>query len=93
MHPQAQRFLFSHVPSPKKTSKAFFISASVLAPWTVTRQAPLSMGCPRQEDWSGSPFSSPGHLPDPGIEPGSPALQVNSLLSESPGEDFAPELL
>ena len=36
--------------------------------WTVARQAPLSMGFPRQEDWSGLPFLSPGDLPNPGIE-------------------------
>ena len=40
-----------------------------VTPWTVARQAPLSMGFPRQEDWSGLPFPPPGHLPDPGIEP------------------------
>ena len=45
-------------------------------------QAPLSMGCYRQEYWSGLPFPSPGDLPDPGIEPTSPALQVDSLLTE-----------
>ena len=38
-------------------------------PWTVACQAPLSMGFPRQESWSGSPFPSPGDLPDPGSEP------------------------
>ena len=43
-------------------------------PWTVAHQAPLSMGFPRQEDWIGLPFPSPGELPDPGIEPLSPAL-------------------
>ena len=41
--------------------------------WTVACQAPLSMGFSRQEYWSGLPFSSPGDLPNPGIEPGSPA--------------------
>ena len=54
--------------------------------WTVARQAPLSMGFPRQEYWSGLPFPSPGDLPDPGIEPGSPSLQADSLLSEPPGK-------
>ena len=39
--------------------------------WTVAHQAPLSMGFSRQEYWSGLPFSSPGDLPDPGIEPAS----------------------
>ena len=47
-------------------------------------QAPLSMGFPRQEYWSELPFPSPGDLPDRGIKPGSPVLQVNSLLSEPP---------
>ena len=44
--------------------------------WTVAHQAPLSMGFPRQEYWSGLPFPSPGDLPDPGIKPGSPATEV-----------------
>ena len=55
-------------------------------PWTVAHQAPLSMGLSRQEYWSGLPFPSPGDLPNPGIEPGSPALQVISLPSEPPGK-------
>ena len=54
--------------------------------WTVACQTPLSMGFPRQEYWSGLPFPSPGLLPDPGIEPGSPALQADSLASEPPGK-------
>ena len=45
-----------------------------MTPWTVAHQAPLSMGFLRQESWSGLPFPSPGDLPDPGIEPVSPAL-------------------
>ena len=49
-----------------------------VTPWTVAHQAPLSMGFPRQEYWSGEPFPSQGGLPDPVIEPGSPALQVDS---------------
>ena len=53
---------------------------------TVAYQAPLSMGLSRQEYWSGLPFPSPGHLPNPGIKPRSPALQVASLLSEPPGK-------
>ena len=43
-------------------------------PWTVAHQAPLSKGFPRQQNWSGLPFSPPGDLPDPGIKPASPAL-------------------
>ena len=53
-------------------------------PWTVAHQAPLSMGFSRQEYWNGLPFPSPANLPDPGIEPRSPALQADSLPSELP---------
>ena len=53
-----------------------------VTPWTVAYQAPLSMGFSRQEYWSGLPFPSPGDLPDPGIEPGSPVLQADVLPSE-----------
>ena len=59
-------------------------------PWTVARQAPLSMGFSRQEYWSGLPFPSPGHLPDPGIEPRSPALEADALTSEPPGKPICP---
>ena len=45
----------------------------------------LSMGFSRQEYWSGLPFPSPGDLPDPGIEPESPALEANSSTSEPSG--------
>ena len=53
-------------------------------PWTVAHQAPLSMEFSRQEYWSGLSFPSPGDLPVPGIKPGSPALQADSLPSEPP---------
>ena len=56
------------------------------APWTVAHQASLSMGFSRQEYWNGLPFPSPGDLPDPGMEPGSPALQAESLLTEPTGK-------
>ena len=54
-------------------------------PWTAAYQAPPSMGFSRQECWSGLPFPSPGNLLDPGIEPGSPALQVDSLPTSCEG--------
>ena len=54
--------------------------------WTVAYQASLSMGFSRQEYWSGLPFPSPGDLPDPGIKPGSPALEADALTSEPPGK-------
>ena len=52
---------------------------TLVTPWTIACWAPLSMGFPRQEFWSGLLFPSPGDLPDPGIEPTFPALQVDSL--------------
>ena len=55
-------------------------------PWAVARQAPLSMGFSRQGYWSGLPCPPPGDLPDPGMEPGSPALQADSLPFTPPGE-------
>ena len=55
-------------------------------PWTAVHQAPLSMGFSRQEHWNVLPCPSPGDLPDPGIKPGSPELQADSLLSELPGK-------
>ena len=57
-----------------------------MSPWTVAHQAPLSMEFSRQEYWSGWPFPPPGDLPDSGVEPGSLAMQADSLPSESPGK-------
>ena len=51
---------------------------TLATPWTVTRQASLSMGFPRQESWNGLPFPPPGDLPDPGIRPASLALAGSS---------------
>ena len=56
-----------------------------VTPWTSARQAHPSMGFSRQEYWSGLPYPSPGDLPDPGIEPRSPALRADLLPSEPPG--------
>ena len=64
-----------------------------MTPWTVAHQAPLSMGFSRQEYWSGLPFPSPGDLPNPGIEPGSPALQADSLPTEPLGKPFKLQVL
>ena len=54
-------------------------------PWTIARQAPLSKGFCRQEHWNGLSFPSPGDLPILGVEPRSPALQADSLLTELRG--------
>ena len=59
---------------------------TLATPWTVAHQPPLSMGFPKKEYWSGLPFLSPGDLPDPGIEPGSPASEADALTSEPPGK-------
>ena len=61
----------------------FFLAYFTLG---LPHQAPLSMGFSRQEYWSGLPFPSPGDLPDPGIEPRSPALQADALTSEPSGK-------
>ena len=55
-------------------------------PWTAAHQAPPSMGFSRHEYWSGLPLPSPGDLPDPGNEPGFPALEADALTSEPPGK-------
>ena len=58
------------------------MSDSFVTPWTVARQAPLSLGFPRQEYWSGLPFLSPGDLPDPRVEPVPPALAGKFFTTE-----------
>ena len=60
--------------------------------WTVAYQASLSMGCSRQEYWSGLPFPSPGNLPDPGIKSGFPVLQADTLPSEPPGKHWLKQI-
>ena len=59
------------------------VSDTLVTPWTVAHQAPLSMGFPRQEYWSRVPLPSPGDLSDPGIEPKSPAL-ADSFFTPEP---------
>ena len=71
----------------KRTSGGVLVAQSCptpATPWTVAHQAPRSMGFFSQEYWSGLPFPSPGDLPDPGIEPGSPEFQADALTSEPP---------
>ena len=61
---------------------------TLVTPWTAAHQAPLCMELSRQESWSGLPFPSPGDPPNPGIKPGSCALQVDSLPIELLGIDI-----
>ena len=67
------------------------VSDSFVTPRTVARQAPLSMGFSRQEDWSGLSFPPPGDLPDPGIKLRSPALHVGVFTTEPPRLGSSPE--
>ena len=67
----------SKLPKPAMEVSRSVVSNSLI-PWTVAPQASLSMEFSRQEYWSGLPFPSPGDLPDPGIKPGSLALQADS---------------
>ena len=62
------------------------LSDSFVTPWTVARQAPLSMGFPREEYWSRLPFPPPGDLPNPGIHLASPVLAGGFFITESPGK-------
>ena len=64
---------------------AHSVMSNSVTPWTIAHQAPPSMELSRQEYWSRLPFPSPRDLPDPGIEPGSPALLADALPSEPPG--------
>ena len=67
-------------------------SCPILAtPWTAACQAPMSIGFFRQEYWNGLPFPSPADILNPGIEPLSPALQADSLATESPWKPKALE--
>ena len=61
--------------------------------WAVAYQAPPSTGFSRQEYWSGMPFPSQGGLPNPGMEPRSPILQADTLLSEPPGKPMGRDVL
>ena len=72
----------------KKWSEVKLLSRVRLfeTPWTVAYQAPQSLEFSRQEYWSGLPLPSPGDLPNPGIKPGSPALQADALPSDPPGK-------
>ena len=54
--------------------------------WTVAHHAVLSMGFSRQDNWSQLPYPSPGDIPDPGMEPTSPALAGRFFTTESPGK-------
>ena len=70
----------------KKSESESSVVSDSATPWTVAYQALTSMGFSRQEYWSGLPFPSSGDLRDPGTEPRSPTLQVDSLPAETQGK-------
>ena len=76
----------------KKKVKSLSDARLFAATWTVAHQAPPSMRFSRQEYWSGLPFPTPGHLPDPGIEPWSPTLQADALTCGSDGKESAMDM-
>ena len=85
--------LHSHMAEREDSSLFLFLQVKSLSrvrlfatPWSVAHQAPPSMGFPRQEYWSGSPFLFPGKLPDPGIEPIFPALARRFFTAEPLGK-------
>ena len=65
------------------------MSDAFVTPWTVAHQAPQSKEFPRHEHWSGLLFPPPGALPDPGMEPLSPASAAGFFTSEPPGKSSA----
>ena len=81
---------------PQKLTECYVVVQSLshvrlfATPWTVARQPPLSMGFSQQGYWSGLPFPPPGHLPEPGIEPVSPALSGGFFTTEPPGKPKLP---
>ena len=78
--------LFSIVPATSGGGLVIKLCLTLETPWTVACQSPLSLGFPRQEYWTGLPFPSPEDLPNPGIEPESPALHADSLPTELRGK-------
>ena len=92
-HPKTIPSPQEKLPSMKLVFKKYSVvqSCPILCnPMDCSLQAPLSMEFSRQEYRSGLPFPSPGDLPDPGIEPGTPALQADSLPSEPPEKPMKP---
>ena len=75
----------------KKVSEVVQLCPTFAAPWTVAHQAPPSMEFSRQEYWSGLPFPSPGGLPDPRIETGSPAMQADAQMLYDLSHQGSPE--
>ena len=89
----ATNFAKTHFHPPLISPYIFVVVAQSLSrvqlfvsPWTIIRQAPLSMGFPRQEYWSGLPFPTPGDCPNPGIKSASPALAGRFFTTKPPGK-------
>ena len=78
--------MFQYYKKVKVKSESLSVVSSSVSPWPVARQASLSMEFSRPEYWSEQPFPSPGHLPDPAVEPRTPALQADTFPAEPPGK-------
>ena len=86
MRKEANRISESPIDTATNTRLSHFRCVQLpVTPWTVAHQAPLSMGFPRQEHWSGLLFPSPGGLPNPGIQPVFLALAGGFFISEPSG--------
>ena len=82
--------MFPRIASPRSCAYSLWRVRLCVTPWTGARLAPLSTGLSRQEHCSGLPCPPAGDLPNPGVEPRSPAMQVDSLPSEPPGKPLLP---
>ena len=85
-HQGPSQWVYLYLKERKVKMKSLSHVQLFVTPWTVAYQASPSTGFSRQEYWSGLLFPSSGHLPDPGIKPGSPTLQADALTSELPGK-------
>ena len=85
-------YCHSNINTDHQFNQSESVSCSVMSdslwPWTAACQAPLSVESSRQEYWSGLSSPSPGDLPNPGIKPGSPALQAETLPTEPPRKSW-----
>ena len=87
LHCKQILYQLSYEGSPKANGGGGLVTKScptLATPWTIACHTPLSMEFSRQEHWSGLPCPPPGDLPNPGMKPGSPALQTDSLPLEPP---------
>ena len=86
IHDYWKNVSFDYMDTRRQSAKPFGHVQLFEIPCTVDCQTPLSMGFPSQEYWSGLPLTSPGYLPNSGIEPASPTLEGVFFTAEPPGK-------